>query len=67
MSEKLWYELCIIFKIHTIAKDMLEVNRSAGEMANGSSHVNTSAAELSDLAGRIKEMVGRFMVQSDEG
>ncbi len=45
-----------------IARDILEVNRVAGEISNSGSRVNMSAEELSSLAGQLKEMVGKFRI-----
>ena len=45
-----------------IAKDIVGVNQSAGEMSNSSSQVKMSAEELSNLAGQLKEMVNKFKV-----
>ncbi len=43
-----------------IAKDIVTVDRAAGEMANGSDHVRASAAGLSTVAGELRVSVSRF-------
>ena len=43
-----------------IARDISEVNQASGELSNSSSQVNIAAEALSQLAERLKEMVGRF-------
>ena len=43
-----------------IAKDIVDVDHAAGEMATGSDHVRNSAAQLSDIAGELKLVVARF-------
>ncbi len=45
-----------------ITKDILEVNQAAGEISSSGSKVNMSAEELSGLAGKLKEMVGKFKI-----
>lgn len=45
-----------------IAQAITGVNDSAGEIAERSSQVKLSAEDLSKLAGRLDEMVGRFKV-----
>jgi len=43
-----------------VAKDIHLVSQAADEMNTGSLQVNTSAEELSQLAEKLNEMVGRF-------
>jgi methyl-accepting chemotaxis protein len=43
-----------------IAKDIVNVDRAAGEMASGSSHVRASAGELSTVAEALRVTIGRF-------
>jgi methyl-accepting chemotaxis protein len=45
-----------------IAREITGVDQSAGEMANGSEQVRTSAAELAQVANRLEVLVGRFRV-----
>jgi methyl-accepting chemotaxis protein len=45
-----------------IAKDIVDVDRAAGEMATGSDHVRSSAAELSKVAETLTLTVARFHV-----
>ena len=45
-----------------IAKDIVEVDTAAQEMADGSTQVQSSAADLSKLAEKLNEMVTRFKV-----
>lgn len=43
-----------------IAQDIQEVNQASSEMASSSSHLSNKATELSALAERLNEMVGKF-------
>jgi methyl-accepting chemotaxis protein len=45
-----------------IAKDIVDVDRAAGEMATGSDHMHSSAAELSKVAETLTLTVARFTV-----
>ena len=45
-----------------ISGDIAEVHSQAREMTTSSATVSTNASELLDLAGRLKEVVGRFRV-----
>ena len=45
-----------------IAKDIVDVDRAAGEMTTGSDHVRSSAAELSKVAEILTLTVARFTV-----
>ncbi|MEA2083318.1 MAG: methyl-accepting chemotaxis protein [Thermodesulfobacteriota bacterium] len=45
-----------------IAKDISDVNQSTNEISESSLRVNISASELTNLAGQLKEMVGKFKV-----
>ncbi len=45
-----------------IAKDIADVNHTAGDMTSVSDKVNTSARELADLAGQLKGLVGTFKI-----
>ncbi len=46
----------------SIARDMAEVNSKIDEISQGGARVETSAMELSRLAGQLKQVVGRFRV-----
>jgi methyl-accepting chemotaxis protein len=46
----------------TISGDIAEVNTSVQEIANSSSQVNLNSDELSALADKLRELVGRFKV-----
>jgi len=46
----------------TISGDIVEVNSSVQEIANSSSQVNLNSDELSALADKLRELVGRFKV-----
>ncbi len=50
---------------YEIARDMVDVNNAAGEMADSNDLVNTSSERLSTMAGRLKEMVSAFKIDSD--
>jgi len=43
-----------------IAKDIVGVDRAAGEISSGSDHVRSSAGELSNVAEALRATVGRF-------
>ena len=45
-----------------IARDITQVDQAATEMTNGSSQVNISAADLSKLSEKLKNIVARFKV-----
>jgi len=45
-----------------IKKDISDVNQSSSEMADRSGQVSLSAEDLSKLAAKLDEMVGRFKV-----
>ena len=49
-------------KANSITQDIGEVNQLTEEIAGSSSQVNRSAEGLSQLAGQLKELVGRFRV-----
>jgi methyl-accepting chemotaxis protein len=46
----------------TATRDIADVNRASGEIADGSNMVKTNAGELNKLAQSLKEMVERFRV-----
>jgi methyl-accepting chemotaxis protein len=46
----------------TISGDIADVNNSVQEIASSSGQVNLSAEDLSKLAGRLQELVGRFKI-----
>jgi methyl-accepting chemotaxis protein len=43
-----------------IARDIISVNQTAGDMANGSDHIRSSASELSSVAEQLRLTVARF-------
>lgn len=45
-----------------VAKDISDVSKATDEMKTGSRQVMTSAGELSNLAGELKEMMDRFKI-----
>ena len=45
-----------------IARDIIDVDRAAGEMASGSDHVRSSAEELSKVAEMLTASTARFRV-----
>ena len=45
-----------------VAKDIDELNQSAGEMSNRSSRVSMRTKELGKLAEQLKEMVVKFRI-----
>ena len=45
-----------------IARDIIGVDQSAGEMAGGSARVRSSAADLSEVAEKLTMTVARFTV-----
>ncbi|NDY73341.1 methyl-accepting chemotaxis protein [Desulfobacter hydrogenophilus] len=45
-----------------VAKDISDVSKATNEMKTGSQQVMTSAGELSNLAGELKEMMNRFKI-----
>jgi methyl-accepting chemotaxis protein len=45
-----------------IARDITEVTQAANEMSNSGSQIKNSSVELSGLAEKLNEMVGRFKV-----
>ncbi|MBI9090242.1 MAG: cache domain-containing protein [Desulfobacterium sp.] len=45
-----------------IAKDLADVNHTAGDMTSASDKVNTNARELADLASQLKGLVGTFKI-----
>jgi creatinine amidohydrolase/Fe(II)-dependent formamide hydrolase-like protein len=46
----------------SIAEDIAHVNMALGEISRGGEQVQSSSAELADLASQLREMVGRFRV-----
>ena len=45
-----------------IARDIADVNNTAGEMTSVSDQVSTSASELADLSSQLKHLVGTFKI-----
>ena len=46
----------------SVARDIVDVNQAAQEMATGSNQVNVSATELSQMAEQLKGMVTKFKI-----
>ena len=45
-----------------IAEDIADVNSSTNEMSNSASQVQHSSVELSEMVGKLKEIVGQFKI-----
>ena len=46
----------------SIAEDIAQVNATIVEIRRGGEQVQASSSDLSDLAGQLRDMVGRFKI-----